>query len=238
MLYNWKRGNLQWTSVELWPESVESVESLCMDSSSNDDEANSTSVDESKSVEPAGVSVVEMSMSSISMSSSSSHHSSPWSSSSIGLLVVSIGSSSSSTHGSLLQSSDENAIVSSPHLAGATAFPSAMHSTLRDRLPPPHFLLQSFHGPVNHWPSHFLPLSHSFEFSGFCDASHFDSSSAGLTPPASSCPQSTFLVWTPVPQSTEQLLHCDENHWNPHSVVWLHDRLSSGNCRLAQNVSL
>lgn len=127
-------------------------------------------------------------------SSSSSHHSSPSSSSSIGLLVVSTGISSSSTHGCLLQSSDANAMVSSPHLEGATALPSAMHRTFRVRLPPPHVLVQSLHGPVNHWPSHFLPVSHSFEFSGFSDASHFDSSSAGATPLSLNFPQRTFLV--------------------------------------------
>jgi len=180
-------------SSDVYVESL-SISSSVLNDDGEDDESNSVSLVDSNVV--LEMSSVESTISTPSPSSSSSgHQSSPSSSSSIGLLVVSTGINSSSTHGCLLHSSFGNATESSPHNDAFVAnFPSAMHSTFRVRFPPPHGLLQSLHGPVNHWPSHSLPVSHSLEFSGFSDASHLDSSSAGVTPFLSNFPHRTFLV--------------------------------------------
>lgn len=141
--------------------------------------------------------------------------------------MASTGIISSSTHGSLLHSSFEKAIWSSPHCLASTASPFAMHRTFRDFSPPPHGLLHFDQGPENHWPGHSLPVSHSLLASGFSSALHFDSSLVGLMTSLSNCAQWTFRVCTPLPQSTEHLLHWDVNHWYSH-LVWLHSRVNSG----------
>lgn len=114
---------------------VSPVPSLCINSSV----IKVDSVDSELSLDDVSLNVE--STSSTLLSSSSSQKSSPSSSDSIGVLVVSTGISSSSTHGSLLHSSFEKAMLSSSHFLASTASPFAIHRTLRDFSPPPHGLL-------------------------------------------------------------------------------------------------
>lgn len=150
--------------------------------------------------------------------------------------MVSTSKSSSSAHAFMLQSSLANKILSSWQFLASVAPSAPKQITLRVRIPPPHFLLQSDHGPANHWTGHFSGPSHSRSFSGFSAASHL-SSSTFLTTSFSNFPQITTLFWTPFPHKAEHLVHCDENHEKSQGGVALQGFESSGFSLSAQNFS-
>jgi len=133
------------------------------------------------------------------------------SSSSMGLSVLVKGNISSSVQASGLHFSDRGSTFDSSQLTDLV--PLDRHRTSRTLSPPPHGLLHSPQGPVNHSPGHsFSSPSHSCSDSGFVSLSHFESSLAGLTVMPLNSPQRTMRDLTPLPQGAEHLLHSEENH--------------------------